>query len=105
MTHPHTQYFLQTHFGLSSVPLWYKHRQRLIAALTALWNERQATYYEGRPIASCRALQKRISQSFKISYSIINHLLGVCATDPSNPYGALYDYLEQGMPKLHRSQR
>jgi hypothetical protein len=102
--HPHTLYWFQTNLGLSSVPRWYSTRQRLIGELADLWNARQALYYEALPESSYRALQRSLSHRYGISYGVINHFLGVAATDSADPFGVIRDYLSDAEPKLRRTR-
>ena len=103
--HPHTQYFLQTHFGIDSVPTWWRRRKDFVEDLAGLWNKRQECFYQGTDKDAYRALQHAISKRYKVSYVVITHLLGVAATDPSSPYGVMRDYLLQGEPRLIRTKQ
>ena len=103
--HPTTQQFLHLHFGLTDEPRWWKKRKELIPELAYLWDIRQSTYYEGRDRKEFLKQQLKISKRFRIPYRIINHLLGVAATDGSDTYGVIRDYLSQGDPRLTRTQR
>jgi hypothetical protein len=105
MAEDHTSYFFATHFGLSQVPRWWNKRTALCSDLAALWDKRQAIYYLNEPEAPYRALQRSISFKYGISFPAINHLLGVAATDGSNPYGVIRDYLDQGQQRLKQTSR
>ena len=103
-THPHTKQWLHCHFGLDTVPTWWKRREELIPELADLWNIRQAIFYENGDAAEFQDKQRAISRKFILKYSIIHHLIGVMATDPSDPFGCLRDYLRMGTPRLIRTQ-
>ena len=38
-----------------------------------------------------------------MTYQRISFFLGVMSVDPSDPYGVLRDFLNQGLPKLQRT--
>ena len=46
-----------------------------------------------------------VCRRFKASYAVIDACLGVCSTDPSNPYGVLLDWIDGAEPKLKRTTR
>ena len=101
--HPHTQHWLKTVFGLDSVPLWWKHRKRFTGDAADPFDDIQASHYGDDPEARYRALQRGLSRRYCMTYQRVSFFLGVMSVDPSDPYGVLRDFLNQGLPKLQRT--
>jgi hypothetical protein len=102
--HPHTNYFFQTHFG-SDIPTWWRRRKEVVEELSFLYELRQAIYYSNLDRSVFKKRIRYISRKFVMKYETIHFLLGVMTTDPSEPYGVIRDFLNQGLPKLKRTHR
>ena len=103
--HPETYLFFATRFGYSKVPTWFKRKKGLINDIAHLFTIRQGIVYDGWKPELFKATRYRISRDYKISYSAIDTLLGVCLLDLSEPYGCLYDLFKQAEPSLTRTRR
>lgn len=102
--HPLTFYFFATYFLLSSIPSWYWRRKDLITDVALLHDTRQGVAYDHYPLIQYRHLRYTISRRYKISYSHIDFLLGVCALDLSSPYEVLRDFFALSEPTIKRSR-
>ena len=102
--HEHTHYWFSVHLGMEKVPTWYKRKKEWIHEIATLFSLRQTCHYTGLDNSAYYCFRYEISKRFRASYSAIDHCIGVCATDPSNPMGVLWDYFAQAEPRLTRTK-
>ncbi len=102
--HPLTLYFFRTYFLLSSVPSWYRRRKEVINDISHLHSIKQGVSYDHYPVSQYKQFRYRISRKFKIAYTHIDLLLGVCCLDLSEPYGVLRDFFLMSEPQIKRSR-